>query len=73
MHLHLALEPLLLGQAGHHQQRIAQDHAVGPVALVVVEIDPLVELLRQAVEVGEQVELGLLAGLSPSQRRQSRR
>ncbi len=55
--LDLALEALLLGQAGHHQQRVAQDHAVRPVALVVVEIDAVGELSGQAVEVGEQVEL----------------
>ena len=60
-HLDLALEPFLLGQRGHHQQRIAQDHAVGPVLLVVVEVDQVLE--GDAVEVGKQGQLRL--GLPP--------
>ena len=62
MRLHLALEPFLLGQAGHHQQRIAEDQPVRPVLLVLVEVDLLVEVDRAAVEVGEEVEL-VVAGL----------
>ncbi len=56
-HLDLALEALLLGQRGHHQQRVAEDHAVGPVLLVAVELDELLEL--DAVVVVEQRHLGL--------------
>nr|WP_236691025.1 hypothetical protein [Levilinea saccharolytica] len=37
-HLHLALQALLFRQAGHHQQAVAQNHAVGPVLLVMVKI-----------------------------------
>ncbi len=42
--LDLALQPFLLGEARHHQQRVAQDHPVRPVLVVVVEVDLLVEL-----------------------------
>ena len=56
-HLDLALEALLLGQRGHHQQRVAEDHPVGPVLLVAVELDELLEL--DAVEVVEERQLGL--------------
>ena len=55
--LHPAAEALLFGQAGHDQQRVAEDHAVGPVLLVPVEVDLLVELAGAAVEVGEEREL----------------
>ena len=58
--LHLPFEPFLLGQAGHDGERVAEDHAVGPVRIVLVELDFLVEAV-EAVEVGEQVEL-LLGG-----------
>ncbi len=37
-HLHLAAQTLLLRQAVHHQQRIAQDHPVRPVLRVRVEL-----------------------------------
>ena len=55
-HLDLALEPLLLGEAGHHQQRVAEDHPVGPVLRGAGRTRPAPRS-RQAVEVGEQVEL----------------
>ena len=55
--LDLALQLLFLGQAGHHGQRIAQDHPVRPVGVVLVEIDLLVEVVVEAVEVGEEGEL----------------
>src|SRR5437016_3027713 len=32
--LHLPLEPLLLGQTRHHEQRVAEDHPVRPVSLM---------------------------------------
>jgi hypothetical protein len=40
-------------QAGHHQQRVAEDHPVRPVLVVLVEVDLLVEVV-DAVEVVEQ-------------------
>ena len=40
-HLHPAGHALLLEQAGHHQQAVAGDQAVGPVALMAVEVDGL--------------------------------
>ena len=59
-HLHLALQPLLFGQRGHHQQRVAQDHAVRPLLAVVVEVDALVEV-QAGVQVVEHGQLGRLA------------
>ena len=56
-HLHLAPEALALGQAGHHLERIAEDHAVRPVGLVLVELDQV--QLAQPVERLEQGQLGL--------------
>ena len=53
--LDLALETLLLGEARHHQQRVAEDQAVRPVLLVLVEVDELLEL--DAVEVVEEAQL----------------
>jgi hypothetical protein len=52
--LHLAAQALALGQAGHHLEAVAQDHAVGPVLVVLVELG-LVRSLGNAVEVGEEV------------------
>src|SRR5207244_1319754 len=54
-HLDLAAEVLLLGEAVHHEQGVAEDQAVRPVALVGVEVDELVEL--EPVEVVEQRQL----------------
>ena len=53
--LHLAAQPLALGEAGHDLQAVAEDHAVGPVLVVLIEVG-LVGVLGDAVEVGEQVE-----------------
>src|SRR5437879_2557366 len=50
--LHLAAQALALGQAGHDVERVAEDHAVGPVLIVLVEVGP-VHALGHAVEVGE--------------------
>ena len=52
--LHLAAQPLALGQRGHHLQAVAEDHAVRPVGVVAVELGPGL-LGGQAVEVGEQI------------------
>ena len=54
--LHLAAQPFALGQRRHHLQAVAEDHAVGPVGVVAVELGAGV-VVRQAVEVGEQIEL----------------
>ena len=56
--LHLAAQGLALGQAGHDLQAVAQDHAVGPVLVMLVELG-LVHALGDAVEVGKQVGGGL--------------
>jgi hypothetical protein len=55
-HLHLAAQPFAFGQAGHHLERVTQDHAVRPVGVVAVELGA-VGAFGDAVEVGEEVEL----------------
>ena len=52
--LHLALQPLPLGQGGHHLEAIAENHAVLPVAVVLVELGA-VGALGYAVKVGEHI------------------
>ena len=52
--LHLAAQALALGKARHHLERVAEDHAVRPVLVVLVELG-LVHALGDAVEVGEEV------------------
>ena len=54
--LNLAAQTLPLGQAGHDLEGVAEDHAVGPVLVVGVELG-LVCALGHAVEVGEEVGL----------------
>ena len=54
--LHLATQSLALGEAGHHLQRVAQDHPVRPVLVVLVELG-LVDTCGYAVEIGEQIRL----------------
>jgi len=54
-HLHLALQGLFLRQGGHHQQAVAQDHAVGPVLLVMVKIHQLFK--GNVVEIVEERQL----------------
>ena len=57
--LHLAAQPLALGERGHDLEAVAEDHAVGPVGVVLVELG-LGVLGGQAVEVGEEIgEAGL--------------
>ena len=56
MHCTLPRSPSALGQRRHHLQAVAEDHAVGPVGVVAVELGAGV-VVRQAVEVGEQIEL----------------
>ncbi len=54
MHCTLPAQALALGQAGHDLEGVAEDHAVGPVLVVLVELG-LVHALGDAVEVGEEV------------------
>ncbi|MCG8350545.1 MAG: hypothetical protein MI924_22485, partial [Chloroflexales bacterium] len=71
--LHFAAQALALGQASHHLERITQDHAVGPVLVVPVELG-LLDAGGDAVEVGEEIHLrglGLaVGGLRCAARRQ---
>ena len=59
--LHAPAQALALGQAGHDLEGVAQDHAVGPVLVVGVELG-LVRALGDAVEVVEEVKLHLGCG-----------
>ena len=71
--LHLAAQALALGQARHHLERVAEDHAVRPVLVVLVELG-LVHALGHAVEVGEEVGrdlAGLVLALLASARSRS--
>src|SRR5882672_6133625 len=54
--LHLPAQTLALGQAGHDLEGVAEDHTVGPVLIVSIELG-LVRALSHAVEVGEKVNL----------------
>ena len=54
--LDLAAQALALGQAGHDLEGVAEDHAVGPVLVVLVELGP-VHARGDAVEVGKEVSL----------------
>ena len=54
--LHLLAQPLPLRQRGHHLQAVAQDHAVRPPRVVLVETGGR-GTLRQPVEVGKEVVL----------------
>jgi hypothetical protein len=56
-HLNHALEVLLVGEARHDEQRVAEDQAVGPVDGVPVEVDEVFEF--EAVESLEQRHLWL--------------
>ena len=58
--LDLALEPFLLGEASHHEQRVAEDHPVRPLAGVAVELD----LLREGKVRVRREEAELLLGLA---------
>src|SRR5438876_4358778 len=62
--LDLAAQALALGQAGHHLERVAEDHAVRPVLVVLVELR-LVHALGNTVEVREEVRNDLAHLLAP--------
>jgi len=57
--LHLSPQAFAFGEAGHDLEGIAEDHAVGPVLIVLVELG-FVHAFGDAVEIGE--EIGLEAG-----------
>ena len=63
--LDLAAKSFALGERGHDLEAVAEDHAVGPVGVVPVELGPGV-LGGQAVEVGKQIELSVVSGLWPA-------
>ncbi len=56
-HLHLACHAFLLQQAVHHQQRVAGHEAVGPAAVVLVELDGLAPGQRLLEPCAEEVAL----------------
>ena len=53
--LHLAAQALALGEARHDLKRVAEDHAVRPVLVVLIELGLGFHVLGHAVEIGEQV------------------
>ena len=57
--LYLAAQALSFGERRHHLEAVAEDHAVRPVGVVLVELGPRV-VARQPVEVREQVGLSVL-------------
>src|SRR5437773_6504551 len=65
--LDLAAQALALGQARHHLERVAEDHAIRPVLVVLVELR-LVHALGNAVEVSEEVRNDLAGLLTPLSR-----
>ena len=58
--LHLAAQPLALGERAHHLQAVAEDHPVRPVGVVLIELRPGI-IAGEPVEVGEQIRLDLRA------------
>ena len=55
--LDFAAQALALGERGHDLEAVAEDHAVGPVGVVLVELGGA-GVFGQAVEIGEEVNLG---------------
>ena len=71
--LDFAAQTLAFGERCHHLQAIAEDHAVCPVGVVLVELGRA-RLVGQAVEVSEQIKLlifSLIFGLLRLPRRSS--
>jgi hypothetical protein len=62
--LNLAAQRFALGEARHHRQAVAQNDAVRPVGVVPVELGHRL-LVRQAVEIGEEVRHRRRLLLSP--------
>ena len=60
--LDLASESFAFGEAGHDHQGIAEDHPVGPVLVVLIEVgfvDPFGDAVEVGIEVGEEQGLGV--------------
>ena len=55
--LHLAAQALAFGEAGHDLEGVAEEHAVRPILVVLVEVG-FFGAVGDAVEVVEEVELG---------------
>src|SRR5262249_9503037 len=68
--LHLAAQPLLFRETGHHEQAVAEDQPIRPVLVVLVKLHLLGEVV-QTVEVGEQVAHRLATGFPTGARRES--
>lgn len=63
--LYLAAHAFPFGQTGHDLKRVAQNHAVGPVLVVLIEIG-LIHAGRNTVEIREQAESALLGIAFPA-------
>src|ERR1017187_1010938 len=59
-HLDFTAKVLLLCERGHHLKRVAEDHSVRPVRIVLVVLNRLPA--GEAVEVCEQIQFGLIRG-----------
>src|ERR1700722_11791234 len=62
--LHLTSQALALSEARHHLQRVAEDHSIRPVLVVLIELG-LVYTFRKAVEICEQIRAALASNLFP--------
>ena len=65
--LHLAAQPLALGEAAHDLERVAQDHAIRPVGVMLIVFCPL-RAFRQTVEIGEEIRRVLRGVVAPARR-----
>ena len=66
-HLDLAAQLFTFGEGGHDLERVAEDHAVGPVGVVTVEVDG-VQLVESVEDVEErQLWFVLGPGSSPAE------
>ena len=68
-HLNLPLEPFFLRQTRHDLKRVPQDHPVGPLLIVLVELDVVgeFEVVEVVVEAGEQAAVVGLDGFPGAQ------
>ena len=58
--LDFAFQAFAFGEGGHDEQAVAENHAIGPVLVVLVKFG-FVHAGRDAVEVGEEVDAGRVA------------
>jgi hypothetical protein len=54
-HLNFAFEAFFFSQGGHYKERVAEDHSVGPVLLMTVEVDEFLE--SNTIEICEKRDL----------------